>query len=212
MYSGYYGTFIAHLFSLISSIWSIFEVQKCKIPTSIQKLLFTSLLTVFFNSILSLLRYGKFKYFIKGSQINEFPGLADGYKLRKFHVVSLNISSIFFLTLISYALQLVAKLSMLWVCFPILNIIPFYRNVSKLDYRSKRKGSDIIVVLNCLIFLYAAIYSENFYAIAFILSFGFGYVYVGDCGYFLDTEVPSIDIYQYVQCFLCLFTVNAFCE
>jgi len=137
-------------------------------------------------------------------------GAQNGYKLRKIHVLTENASAICGMGLIHAALNTTWNVQGLWNVLPYLYTITFLWNVSRLDYRYKFHCVDLIISINSLAFLLTCLQIENYYGVALLLSFSFGYFYVGDCGFFLDTEVPAIDIYQYIQCFLCYFTLKIF--
>lgn len=59
-------------------------------------------------------------------------------------------------------------------------------------------------------FCVTSLLEGNYFSVALGTSYIFGYFVIGECGFLFDTELPSIDAYQYLTCFLNIFAVNAF--
>lgn len=97
----------------------------------------------------------------------------------------------------------------LWV--PALNAFPLMSNTFAKDYRTKSKPTDVFIAINSIFLLIVSFLNENYHGVALSLSYFFGYFIIGESGYFLDTEVPSIDAFQYLTCFLNYFTVFTLC-
>lgn len=136
----------------------------------------------------------------------------SGYKLRKLHVATLNISTILSFTIIEAVLLHIYKSSLIYFGLSCLNIIPFMYNILKKDYRTKFKPTDGLIAVNGAILLLTSLTNENYNGAAFTLSYLFGYFVIGDSGCFFDTELPSVDAFQYLQCFLNFFIISALCD
>ena len=80
------------------------------------------------------------------------------------------------------------------------------------DYRTKYNITDSFIAINSIFFLMNSFISENYYGMAFCLSYTFGYFIIGESGYFLDTELPSVDAFQYLTCFLNYFAAFTLCN
>lgn len=139
----------------------------------------------------------------------KFSGNSDiGYKLIPYHVVTLNSCAIISFTLFQTVFLRIYNTS---TVFLYLNAIPFLYNVKTKYYRVHFKWSDIIIAVNSLILIYNFILYENYYGVSLYLSYLFGYFVIGETGCIFDTELPSIDAFQYLICFLNYFTVTALC-
>ncbi|EEB10842.1 hypothetical protein Phum_PHUM070630 [Pediculus humanus corporis] len=174
MYPGFVGTVLSHFFSLLSTVWSIFIIHSCSYSLKNLYYIRFAFLLLAANSSLGLVRYGS----------------SDGYKLRRLHIISLNVSIILYFTIVE--VTFLHMIQSWWPLFyiPALNIFPLIYNAMAKDYRT----------------------NENYYGMAFCLSYAFGYFIIGESGYFLDTELPSVDAFQYLTCFLNYFAAFTLCN
>lgn len=142
-------------------------------------------------------------------------GNSDGYKLRRLHIFMLNLSAILYFTIIEGVFFMIGRSSSssssLVLYLPFLNVFPLLSNALAKDYRTKQKKTDVFIAINSLLLVLMAFLDENYYGVAFGMSYFFGYFFIGESGYFLDTEVPSVDAFQYLTCFLHYFAGKTLC-
>lgn len=134
-----------------------------------------------------------------------------GYKLIPYHVLTLNLSAILSFTIFEGVFYFIYSASNIFLYLLILNIIPVLCNIKSRYYRVRFKWSDIIIAVNSVILVLKFVQNENYHGIALCFSYLFAYFIIGETGCIFDTELPAIDAFQYLICFLNYFTVCSFC-